>query len=67
MQEKTVHIPNISCNHCVATIKREVGIVAGVSSVEGDAATKNITFKFDSPATLEEIAALLVELGYPEG
>ncbi len=24
MEEKTVHIPTISCGHCVATIKREV-------------------------------------------
>ena len=25
MEEKTVHIPSISCGHCIMTIQREVG------------------------------------------
>lgn len=65
MQEKTVHIPKISCGHCVAAIKREAGEIEGVASVEGDIATKNITFRFGPPATWEEISAVLAELGYP--
>ena len=46
MEEKTVHIPGISCGHCVNTIKNEVGELEGVQSVEGDENTKMMTFKW---------------------
>ncbi len=65
MTEKKVHIPAISCGHCVMTIKREVGELAGVSSVEGDQNTKDVTIAWDDPATWEKIAATLDEIGYP--
>jgi copper chaperone len=65
MTEKKVHIPAISCGHCLMTIKREVGEVAGVSSVEGDVSSKDVTIAWDGPATWEKIAATLDEIGYP--
>ena len=37
MNEKTFTVPNISCNHCVHTVKMEVGDIAGVQRVEADA------------------------------
>ena len=43
MEARTVHVPNISCNHCVMTIEREVGDMEGVAKVSADADTKNIT------------------------
>ncbi len=58
-------IPNISCGHCVHTIKMEVGELAGVQSVEGDPATKQVEITFDAPATEEQIKALLAEINYP--
>ena len=36
MQTKKFEVPNISCGHCVMTIKNEVGELAGVSKVEAD-------------------------------
>jgi len=65
MEEKTVNIPKISCGHCVMAIKREVGEVEGVQSVEGDENTKKVTIKWAAPATWEKIAGTLDELGYP--
>lgn len=65
MPEKTVNIPDISCGHCLATVKREAGEVAGVKSVEGDVQTKNVTIAWDAPADWEQIAAALKEAGYP--
>lgn len=61
----TVKAPNISCAHCVHTIQSEVGEVAGVKSVQAQEATKLVTIAYDSPATQEQIEALMVEIGYP--
>lgn len=65
MEKKTVHIPSISCGHCVMTIKRELSELEGVKSVEGDEKTKTVTIEWDSPSTWERIAATLNETGYP--
>jgi copper chaperone CopZ len=47
------------------TIKREVSELAGVASVEGDPATKDVHISFEPPATQDSIKALLDEIGYP--
>ncbi len=64
MEEKTVRIPAISCGHCVMTIKREVGELEGVNSVEADEKTKTATIKWQDPATWGQIADKLREAGY---
>ena len=64
MQEKTVHIPSISCGHCVMTIKRELGYLADVVSVDGDVDAKTVTVKWNSPLSWESIRANLEEIGY---
>ena len=65
MKTVTYTIPNISCMHCVHTIKTEVSDVEGVKSVDADAATKQTTITFDTPATEEKIIKLLTEINYP--
>ncbi len=65
MSEKTVHIPNISCGHCVMAVKNEAGEIPGVTKVEGDPDSKNVTFTWDEPATWEQIAAAIKDAGYP--
>ncbi len=65
MQTKTLTIPNISCGHCVMTIKKELSEIEGVSKVEGDPGSKSITLEWDMPATLETIKATLKEINYP--
>lgn len=65
MEKKTVHIPGINCGHCVANIKREIGELKGVSTVEGDHTSKNVTVKWDPPADWDQIKATLAEIGYP--
>ena len=61
----TYSIPNISCNHCVHTVKTEIGEINGVISVEADADSKQATVTFNPPATEEEIKSLLTEINYP--
>ena len=65
MSTVTYKIPNISCAHCVHTIKSEVSELAGVKSVEGDQFMKTATFVFDAPATEDQIKQLLAEINYP--
>ena len=57
--------PDISCGHCVHTIQTEVGELPGVKSVEAKEDSKVVTIGFDSPATKEQIEALMTEIGYP--
>jgi copper chaperone len=65
MTTVTYSIPNISCKHCIHTIKTEVADMTGVKSVDADLTTKTATITFDTPATEEKIKALLAELNYP--
>jgi copper chaperone len=65
MKTVTYNIPNISCGHCVHTIKDEVGELAGVQSVQASTETRQATITFDAPVTEDEIKALLVSINYP--
>ena len=65
MESKIFSIPNISCGHCVMSIKRELSEIEGVSKVEGDVDTKKITVEWDEPATLERLKSTLSEINYP--
>ena len=65
MEKKKFAIPNISCGHCVMSIKRELEDLEGVSKVEGDPTKKEISVEWDVPMTLERIKATLQEINYP--
>ena len=66
METKTVTVPNISCGHCVMTIEREVGEVAGVASVKGQKETKQVTISWDPDATdWVVIESTMKEINYP--
>jgi copper chaperone len=65
MATKTFKVPNISCGHCVMTIEREVGELAGVTSVKAEQATKMVTVNWNEPpATWDAIRSLLAEINY---
>ncbi len=65
MATRTFSVPNISCNHCVMTIKREIGALQGVSAVDASAETKRVTVSYDSDEALAQVKATLDEIGYP--
>lgn len=58
-------VPGVSCDHCVATIRRAVMEVPGVHEVTGDPATKHIAVQCDPPATRAAIVAAMTEWEYP--
>ncbi|MBW2491470.1 MAG: heavy-metal-associated domain-containing protein [Deltaproteobacteria bacterium] len=65
MEKEKFSIPNISCGHCVMSIKNELNELEGVMTVEGDPESKSLTVEFESPVTLEQIKELLKEINYP--
>ncbi len=65
MESKTFSIPNISCDHCVMSIKKELSEIEGVSSIEGDPNSKEVTVEYDAPATLEKLKSTLKDINYP--
>jgi len=66
LQDMTLVAPDISCAHCVATIKRSVGDLDGVEHVDVDMETKRIAIRFDpSRVSLDRIEATLDDEGYP--
>jgi len=65
MEKTTFTIPNISCGHCVMSIKNGLSDLEGVSAVDGDPEKKSMTVTWEAPATLERIKAQLEEINYP--
>jgi copper ion binding protein len=66
MEHVTVTAPDISCGHCVVSIKDAVGTLPGVASVEANLDTKRVEIDFDSGrVSLAQIEAALDEAGYP--
>ncbi len=65
METVTLSIPNISCHHCVMTIKRESGFVDGVEFVHGDMEGKTATFQVAGDEALAALKATLADVGYP--
>lgn len=64
MGKKAFEVPNISCHHCVMTIKRELDALDGVTNVEADVDTKKVTVEWDDRISWTEIADLLTEIDY---
>lgn len=65
MNKDKLQVPNISCKHCVMTIKNELSELQGMVKVEGDPETKSIFVEYDSPLTLDKIKSVLKEINYP--
>ncbi len=65
MEKKTFSIPNISCGHCVMSIKNELNELDGVKSVEGHPEAKSIDVEWDAPITEDKIIETLKEINYP--
>ena len=65
MEKKTFTVPNISCGHCVMSIKNELSELEGVKSVDGNPETKSIDVEWDAPITEDKLIETLKEINYP--
>lgn len=65
MQTVTLDIPNISCNHCVMSVKRETAAVGGAEFVSGDVDTRKVVVRVEDNQALASLKEALTEIGYP--
>ena len=60
------HAPDISCGGCANAIKRSLGSVPGVQTVEVDIPGKNVTVEYDTAQLNDnDLRARLEKAGYP--
>jgi copper ion binding protein len=65
IQEVTLSVPDVSCEHCVKTINGALGKLAGVETVATDIPTKTVHVRYDATQlSMETIEAELDEAGY---
>lgn len=66
MEQITLVAPNISCEHCAMAIKRALGKVKGIATVNVDVPAKKMTVAYD-PALVGRpaIEKALADEGYP--
>ena len=62
--KKTLTIPNISCNHCTMSIKRELNFVDGIDYIDGNVEGKTVLVEYTDESALDNARAMLGEAGY---
>ena len=64
MSAITVTVTGMTCGHCVASVREEVGGIDGVTSVDVDLASGRVTVEADRPIARADLAAAVDEAGY---
>ena len=65
VQDVTLSVPDVSCEHCVKTINGALGTLPGVEAVSTDIPTKSVHLSYDSSTlSIEQIEATLDDAGY---
>jgi copper chaperone len=66
VEEVTLTAPDISCDHCIATIRKALSKLAGVQFLSGNPQAKQVTIRYD-PAMVDmtAIEKAMEEEGYP--
>jgi len=62
--QQTFDVTGMTCGHCVAAVKEEVGAIADVTDVAVDLATGRVTVGSDREITPAEVATAVDEAGY---
>ncbi len=65
MEKAVLNVEGMSCSHCENAVKKSVGALDGVSSVEVDLAAKTVTVEYESAnVSLEQIRNEIIDQGY---
>jgi copper chaperone CopZ len=65
VQEATLSVPDISCEHCVNAINGALKQLLGVEAVSTDIPTKTVHLRYDpSKLSLEKVESVLDDVGY---
>ena len=61
----SINVEGMSCQHCVSSIKKAVGKLHGVSSVDVDLAVKKVRVEYNPElVTMDVIKGVIEDQGY---
>ncbi len=63
----TLTAPDITCEHCIATIERTVNAIEGAHFLHGSELTQTFAIEVGSGGVLDAVSAALAAEGYPLG
>jgi copper chaperone CopZ len=61
---RSYRVSGMTCGHCVAAVTQEVGALPGVTDVQVELATGDVTVRSNRPLSDGEMAAAVDEAGY---
>ncbi|MDE9366585.1 heavy-metal-associated domain-containing protein [Luteipulveratus sp. YIM 133132] len=64
MTTATYTVTGMTCQHCVASVTEEVQEIAGVTDVQVDLASGDLTVTSDQPVDRAAVSAAVDEAGY---
>ena len=65
MENQTLNVEGMTCDHCVQTIKEAVNNLVGISRVEVDLENKQVAVEYDKALVkLDSITDKIVEIGF---
>ena len=64
MTTTTVQVKGMTCEHCVNAVTQEVAKVEGVTGVDVDLASGQVTIASEKPVTVDALRAAVDEAGY---
>ncbi len=66
MNRVTLEAPDITCDHCIASIRKAVTKLPSVQFLEGNPDSKQVTLEYDpSVVRMEAVEEAMEEEGYP--
>lgn len=65
VQDITLSVPDVSCEHCVRAIDGALSPLSGVEAVSTDIPTKTVHVRYDpNKLSMEQIEVALDDVGY---
>lgn len=64
MSIQTITVTGMTCGHCVSSVREEVGGIPGVTGVDVDLQTGQVTIESDADLDADAISAAVAEAGY---
>ncbi|MFG2099406.1 heavy-metal-associated domain-containing protein [Micromonospora echinaurantiaca] len=64
MVTTTYQVQGMTCGHCVSSVSAEVGAVPGVTDVQVDLASGQVTVTSEQPLDTDTVRAAVDEAGY---
>ena len=66
MTTERFQVPEVSCQHCVNAITKEVAALAGVQRVQVNLGDKTVVVEHGEQVATDQIVAAINEAGYDE-